>query len=155
MGSQERAKEPPRHNPAMSIYRSQGSKGARGNGGRDESGIQKAPGLATRRYQTRGGSHWQTKSERNKLYSGQSWRLSRAAKWVRNQPTASRAKIGAAYRARRAVGGRCGAALCRAAIRSGRSGCWGSELSLDILHRYREAICGLMARQATFPPLRL
>jgi hypothetical protein len=27
--------------------------------------------------QTRGGSHWQTKSERNKLYSGQSWRLSR------------------------------------------------------------------------------
>jgi hypothetical protein len=54
--------------------------GARGNGGRDESGIQKAPGLATRRElcdQTRGGSHWQTKSERNKLYSGQSWRLSR------------------------------------------------------------------------------
>jgi hypothetical protein len=60
------------------------------------------------------------------------------------------------------LAGAAGQALCRAAIRSGRSGCWGSELSLDILHRYREAICGLqlhgrhrMARQATFPPLRL
>jgi hypothetical protein len=44
-------------------------------------------------------------------------------------------------------------ALCRAAIRSGYLG---SELSLDILHRYREAICGfqLHNRQSTFPPLR-